>query len=221
MAQYGDYIPRKDGDFLAWAENLLTVSTAKKAAWEIPDAELAALETARAAYHAAYTDAKSPAHNAVQVQLKNSTRKTLEAALRYFVNVRLRYSHAVTDEDRRALALPVRDTVRTPVPPPATHPDFDIDTSELRQLSVRFWDAGSMHRGKPAGVHGAEIRWDYHEGHPASVDELEKSEFETRSPHTLRFDEGDRGKRVYICVRWENSKGEKGPWGEIVEAVIP
>jgi hypothetical protein len=24
-----------------------------------------------------------------------------------------------------------------------------------------------------------------------------------------------------LCPRWENNKGEKGPWGKIVKAIIP
>jgi hypothetical protein len=31
----------------------------------------------------------------------------------------------------------------------------------------------------------------------------------------------DRGKTVYFCLCWENNRGEKGPWSEIVFAVIP
>ena len=29
------------------------------------------------------------------------------------------------------------------------------------------------------------------------------------------------GKTVYFCVRYENAKGEPGPWGPIFSAVIP
>jgi hypothetical protein len=107
------------------------------------------------------------------------------------------------------------------VPPPSTHPDFEIDTAELRQLTIHFRDAGSTHRGKPAGVHGAEICWEFLNAPPEKIEDLKRSEFDTATPHTLRFDESDRGKRVYICLRWENNKGDKGPWGEIMEAIVP
>jgi hypothetical protein len=26
---------------------------------------------------------------------------------------------------------------------------------------------------------------------------------------------------LYICPRWENGKGDKGPWGEIYKAIVP
>jgi hypothetical protein len=53
------------------------------------------------------------------------------------------------------------------------------------------------------------------------VEDLKNSAFDTASPYTFTFDESDRGKALYICPRWENSKGEKGPWGEIGKAIVP
>jgi hypothetical protein len=56
---------------------------------------------------------------------------------------------------------------------------------------------------------------------PKSVDELIHSEFDTHSPLTLKFNEEDRGKSVWMCGRWDNTKGKKGPWSEFYNAVIP
>jgi hypothetical protein len=59
---------------------------------------------------------------------------------------------------------------------------------------------------KPAGQHGAEIRWAMRDTH---------------MPLTFEFDESDRGKTVYFCLGWENTRGEKGPWSEIQSAIVP
>jgi hypothetical protein len=56
---------------------------------------------------------------------------------------------------------------------------------------------------------------------PESINDLANSSFDTRSPFTLTFDETQRGLTVYFCLCWENTRGEKGPWGEIMSAVIP
>lgn len=37
----------------------------------------------------------------------------------------------------------------------------------------------------------------------------------------LKFDEADRGKRVFFCLRWESTINLKGPASEIYSAVIP
>ena len=46
---------------------------------------------------------------------------------------------------------------------------------------------------------------------PASIEALTHSDFDTASPFTLTFDESDRGKRVYFCLRWESNTNLKGP----------
>ncbi|GHU23644.1 hypothetical protein FACS1894164_08500 [Spirochaetia bacterium] len=125
-----------------------------------------------------------------------------------------------TVEDLTSVGLNPRNPP-TPVPSPSTYPNIEIDTSVLRQLSVRFWDTGTIRRGKPQGVHGAEVRWDFSETQIVDPDALTHSEFNTKTPHTLFFSGDKRGKMVYICVRWQNAKGQKGPWGAIIGAVIP
>jgi hypothetical protein len=70
-------------------------------------------------------------------------------------------------------------------------------------------------------VHGVEVRWALLGIAPLSVDELIHSSFDTHSPFTLDFSENDRGKTVWFCLRWENTTGEKGPWSEMMSAIIP
>jgi hypothetical protein len=37
-----------------------------------------------------------------------------------------------------------------------------------------------------------------------------------------RFDfDGESGNTVYFCLRYENSKGQAGPFGPVLQAVIP
>jgi hypothetical protein len=31
---------------------------------------------------------------------------------------------------------------------------------------------------------------------------------------------GDSGKQAFFCTRFENNKGQAGPWGEVVETFI-
>jgi hypothetical protein len=70
-------------------------------------------------------------------------------------------------------------------------------------------------------VHGAEIVWAILPEPPKDISELIHSAFCTASPFRLEFKESDRGKTVYLCVRWENTTGEKGPWTAILSAIIP
>jgi hypothetical protein len=215
------FIPVKDADFLEKMKILLAYAAPRAAGWGISAEKLAELQSLLAAFQTAYDAAQDTNRGSTDVYRKKEARKALEAAARDFANKYLRYNCAVTDDDRRSMGVPPRNTSRAPVPPPSTYPGFDVGTEKLRQLSVRFHDNANLKRGKPRGAHGAEILWEFRETPPESVGDLTHSEFATRSPHILRFDESERGKRVYLCLRWENNRGEKGPWGEIVAAIVP
>ncbi|MDR2361145.1 MAG: hypothetical protein LBD91_00235 [Prevotellaceae bacterium] len=89
-----------------------------------------------------------------------------------------------------------------------TSPDYDIDSGTTRRLTIHFFDQGSRgSKAKPAGQHGAEIRWAILETPPASINDLIRSLFDTHTPFMLEFD--------------ENQRGEKGPWSEIMSTIVP
>jgi hypothetical protein len=144
----------------------------------------------------------------------------LTASFRSFIKAYLAYNPAVSDADRENMGLPLHDGTRTSAPAPTTIPELELDSSVIRQITVHFRDEGSDRRGKPAHVHGVELRWAILDNPPQSVEDLIKSAFDTASPYTFKFDESDRGKVLYICPCWEN-KGDKGPFGEIYKAIIP
>ncbi|GHU33129.1 hypothetical protein FACS1894172_11050 [Spirochaetia bacterium] len=216
-----DYIPHADGAFLDWANTLITYTAGHLSAFKIEQAALTPIQTLFTAYQAKFTAAENPNRGKVDVLAKDEARDALKAAIRPFVKAYLAYNPAVSDTDRESMGLPLHDGTRTPSPAPTTIPELELDSSIIRQISVHFKDAGSERRGKPAHVHGVELRWALRDNPPSSVEDLTKSAFDTASPYTFTFDEAGRGKALYICPRWENGKGDKGPLGEIVKAIIP
>jgi hypothetical protein len=103
-----------------------------------------------------------------------------------------------------------------------TYPDYDIDSGTIRHLILHFYDQGKKKsKAKPPGQHGVEIDWAILDAPPAAIKDLVNSAFDTHTPFTLEFDENERGKTVYFCLRWENTRGQKGPWSEIMSAIIP
>jgi hypothetical protein len=54
-----------------------------------------------------------------------------------------------------------------------------------------------------------------------SIAKRSLSIFDTRTPFTFAFDEFQRGKTVYFCLCGEKTRGEKGPWSEIISVIIP
>jgi hypothetical protein len=89
-------------------------------------------------------------------------------------------------------------------------------------VGIYFFELGSdRKKGKPPGQHGVEIRWAILETPPERWDELVHSEIDTNSPFTLAFERDQRGQKLYFALRWENTRGEKGPWTDIMNVAIP
>jgi hypothetical protein len=88
---------------------------------------------------------------------------------------------------------------------------------------VFFRDITREHkRGKATGQHGVEIlSGKFPEQRVVAREELTTSAFDTRSPYTFEFPSTDTGTYLYLCLRWENSRGEKGPWSKIHRVTIP
>ncbi|MDR2418412.1 MAG: hypothetical protein LBD79_05110 [Treponema sp.] len=220
-----DNVPSGDAAFGVFFENIVNYVNQKTSgtppAWShIPQAESDKLKDAKNAWIAAYEQTKVP-HTPVQTAEKNRVRKSSETFLREFINRFLRYA-PVSNEDRDNMGIHNKKDRRSSVTVPTTSPQLTVDTGTRCRLIIYYKDEKSTRRGKPAGVHGIEVRWAILDHLPESIKELTNSAFDTNPPLTLEFDEQDRGKRVYMSGCWEiEREGEKGPPGAIVEAVIP
>ena len=215
-----DYIPKRDSELVAWSANFTTGVAANASAWGIPPDEVNALQIANDTFAALHAQADSPLKNSVIVAEKNAARKVLEAKIRELAGFRLK-NPIITDADRVALGLHVRDTTPTNIPAPTSRPELDIDVLDFRRLKVIFHDIGSDSKAKPYGVNGAVIIYAVLDAPPADHSVLTRSVLATRTPHTLEFTEEERGKTVYVAISWQNEKGEKGPWSEIESAIVP
>jgi hypothetical protein len=218
-----NYLPNSDHDLLSFSQVFVSYTTAKATIWGIDVVFVTALVVKVTAFQDALTVTDGP-HTTVDTRHKNNTRKELETALREFVNEYIRYNHALTDEDHTALGVKIPDKHRTPAPTPTGIIEFFMKMLAVARLGVVYRDSGSPSKAKPPGVQGAEIRVGITEiGDPPITDpeKLPRSEFSTRTPYTLIFSAEDSGKRAYIAMRWENTRGEKGPWSPIQSAVIP
>jgi hypothetical protein len=191
--------------------------------FKVPQEEYDLLEHEKDVYAQKLQVANADAtHTPLNVLAKNVAKKVLDKHVRRVVKAFLINNPLLTDEDLKLLGLPIHKTTRTPAPVAETAPDFDIDSSIIRRLIIHFFEKDGDHkRGKPAGQHGAEIAWVISDTPPALVKELIHSSFDTRTPFTLEFEENERGQAVYFCLRWENTRGLKGPWSSIQKAIIP
>jgi hypothetical protein len=135
----------------------------------------------------------------------------------------LKNNPLVTNIDLKAMDLPLRPDGRhlEPSPVPLDFPGVKFDTSMIRRIIVSFFALDNLLKAKPKGVHGCEMLWGVFDISVTRLEELTHSAFDTRSPYTITFTDEQRVKHFCFALRWENTRGEKGPWSEIHIAIIP
>jgi hypothetical protein len=158
------------------------------------------------------------------VGAKNDARKAAVGDARQFVKRFLNNNPLVMGADRDCMGLPIYKVGRTSTPVPIEKPDYSVAPLVGSRLAVHFhaYDADKKRsNAKPFGVHGVEIVWAILDAPPTSYDDLIHSVVSTRSPHIFQFDLSDAGKRCYFGLRWQNTRGQAGPWSEIRSAIVP
>ncbi|MDR1374422.1 MAG: hypothetical protein LBJ24_05555 [Treponema sp.] len=222
MAHKHDYVPARDADFDKWFIFLVQYVNAKclDSTWtHIPQAARTELTGARNAWTTAWTNVQGP-HTKVDTEAKNDAKKAAKAVVRPFVNQYLRYE-PVTDEDRTAMGIPNHDTIRTPIGRPGTIPVFTTEVRGIRSITLPFHEEGAKSHAIPYGFDGAVVSWEVSDTPVTDPKKLTRSELATSTPHTLHFEEADRGRTVYIALQWQNEKGEKGDFSAIQTAIVP
>jgi hypothetical protein len=104
---------------------------------------------------------------------------------------------------------------------PLEAPFVRVGTELIAWLRFRFGTNVAHYSGKPHGVRGAEVRWCLGGEKPLSISEMVNVAYATHSPVELEFDEADRGRKVWFCIRWVGTAGEVGPWSAVLFAIVP
>jgi hypothetical protein len=222
MSSGVDYIPRTDGKLLTWAQFLFETLDAKYKAWGIDPLSFGLIyPTLIQAFADALAKLSDPNHGPADTAVKNAAREELVGAIRPYVKEYLEYNHMISDPDRTSIGLPVHDTEPTRVPVPDS---WALPTTEVKGpgvISIYVTDSKSGRRAKPKGVHGYEIGYTISAEPVQHWDELQHSTFSTGNTMEFRFESEKRGLIFSFATRYENSRGEKGPWSETTHVAIP
>ena len=155
-----DWLPSREQDFTdlcrKWKTGLETPATVSVFGWN--QAEVTAVLGTINAFLTALTAYEGDDSSGNRLT-KDEAKDAAKSAMRDFANTSIRYNKRMTDEDRLNYGIRPLDKTATPGTEPRTYPEAETDTSVIRQLTIGFWDSATKKRGKPHGVHGAEIRW--------------------------------------------------------------
>jgi hypothetical protein len=223
MAHHKDYIPESEKDFVPWGINYMLNLTLLVTILKVPPEAVSALGALYNDFETKYSAATNETtRNKLTVAAKNAALKKLKAGIRQLTKEYLISNHLITEEQLLQLGLPVHDTKPTPAQVAKEAPEVDVDTSVSEQVTYLIYQKGAKNRqGKPDDQSGSELVWAILEAPPQDREELTHSEFTTTHTLLVRHKLKDRGKKVYASARWENTRGEKGPWSDIIETVIP
>ena len=229
MSRKSDYIPKGDFHLLDWSKAFSAYAEASHERWGV----LCPCETFNpliADFETKLQKAKSSNSGAVDVKAKNMAKEKLVKEIRVYVQGYVARNPRVTEEDKVAVQLPVYDTTPTNIPPPTSPVEGILAFPATGLVEMRdIRPAGEKTDAKAGygvriyyGIMGTPSETNRFRitERPRTGDDLPHSIF-TRKKRQLFDFTGENGKEVFFCMRYENSKGEAGPWGKIISAFIP
>jgi len=220
-----DYIPESDSGFDGWFLNYKNYIVEKTGGaspeWtHIPAAKVAALTGHWEIWRPAYVKTLGT-HTGDDTLAKNNAGRNAKGFIRPLTAQYLKFE-PVTDEDRLAMGVHIADTHRTSIPVPQTRGVFrKIEALGGQRARLWFQDENEeKSQAIPYGMNGfllfytvaAQKIEDYHA--------LVTTKLMTASPYTHQLDVEAEGKFFSFAGRWQNKKGELGPWSEIHSVAI-
>lgn len=207
-----DYIPRRDAEFLQWSRVFSETISADPTSFGLTAAQAAEYASLHNAYADAFQTSFEPAtRTAPAIVVKNETRSDAEAYARLLVRI-VQATPIVTDEQRSALSITVRDRNPSPVPRPNEAPHAFVDLVRGSTVRVRLRSEESPRRSKPEGVAGAMIYSFVGDTPPDEIHDWAFNGATTRTTTEITFGDGIQpGARVWITACWFNPRAQRGP----------
>jgi hypothetical protein len=216
-----DYLPHGDVPFYEWVKNFLIYVLMYLVKWGLPAGCADRLNELLGKYKLALEVAHDARHSTQDIEKKNEAKEELMAEVRYFVGMYIVYNKNITSDERKVCGLPIYDNTWTPSPDPTT---FPVKKKVVRlaegRIGIYIQDSATGESTKPDGVHGWEILYVVSTQKAMHRDEMTKSTFVTHNPAVLQFDDHQLGMILSFTIRYENTRGVKGPWSEIYYIII-
>ncbi|MDR1332661.1 MAG: hypothetical protein LBK07_11230 [Tannerella sp.] len=131
-------------------------------------------------------------------------------------------SPLVTDANLEDMGFPPRPSGgHSPHPVDKTYIDLNVSPKGNLVIEVAFTNRDTGSSIIPYYLTGAVVYYLVSDKPVTNQNELAFSKLASKSPVDFTFDPADRSRTVSFAGRWQNRRGELGPWSEIVTVVIP
>jgi hypothetical protein len=239
MTSKNDWMPGRRADALAMAANWNSQLALHATEWAVPQADVTALAALTTAAQTALAAVEGADRTEGAVQTCKTAFEALEAKMR---DIKRRYflEPPLTPTDVVNLGLTLPDTTKTEVPPPVDQAGIEVVKWAPHTLGLRLFTQASL-GGDPASNYGIRVYYAPVEpggtgaptarrlagevfvlsAPPESPADLPNSFFTRKQRDTLALPAEASGKACYLAGRYENSKGQPGPFGSLVQANVP
>jgi hypothetical protein len=221
MSTSKDWLPNDREGQLAMAHNWVNILSGKAPSWSVPTDDCTELQTlaAAAADTLAAAQSETTRTPVATAQCREAFRQLVEKMRD--MKKRWFYIPPLDESDLISLGLKIPDSTPTPSGAPTAQVTVETYLVGRHELGVKIvYVTGSA--TDPANK-GYRIWYSVlapGETPPANPDDLRKSFYTKRKKDVIEFDFGDSGKTAFFAVQIEN-EGRKGPWGPLVQALIP
>jgi hypothetical protein len=221
MAKHGDYVPTKESDLIDWLNNFVEKLQTNAAKWQIPQGEMDEIAALTADFKGKHAKCAGPDRSKTLVAEKDAAKAELIARIREMVKFRFN-NPAISDADRVSAGLHAKDKARTPIPVPATR----CLITDLRPLGgfrveIGFQDEATPDsRAIPYGCNGALLNYTWGQEKLSDYGLLTSNKLITDNPWPLQLPPEAEGKFLSVACRWQNNKGELGPWSEVMHIAV-
>ena len=214
-------MPSADGDFSAFANNVVTTVSADPATYGLTPEAIAELTEKVNAWDASYAEKVSQQESAKAATISKDQARYEAAEVIRALNKQIQGDRKVSDAKKADAGFPVYKSTKTPKPIPTKAPIAKIEACAVREHFLRFSDSIDPHsRMRPDGVTGVEI-WVYCGAEvPVDDDQYQMYATSTRMNATVNFNADQAGKTAYYHFRFVNSRGQVGPWSMVYSSTV-
>lgn len=222
------YIPNRDGDALAWAQNFRDKIVADPSTYgltagdgtviaAVVDSYEDAYALGGGTYHAPVNPAtKTPATTAAKVDAKTAMLLVVRPYAQQIAN-----NAGVSNDDKTAVGVNTRTNTPTPIPAPTSVPILGVRAAITGQTTFQYRDSAAVAgKAKPSGAIACDV---FAAASPTPItdpgDLVYVGTF-TKSPFAINWDPSDAGKTAYVAARWKTRRGLVGAFGDIINSVV-
>ncbi|MDR2763180.1 MAG: hypothetical protein LBB88_11290 [Planctomycetaceae bacterium] len=218
MTHSNGFVPRADGEFIAWARTIYNDCSQHASEWVIPPDIIAQLsilvDTASLAFD---VNSDKERRNKASVSAKNAAIVNLRRFLSAFVNT-LEGNQSIPDEAITSMGLrPRHPHAHLPIPVPTDAPVITAIVGQHHDITVY---ASTLQHGHPTEYLKDGKYAGFLLQYKIESETQWQSVISTKLHYTLIFTEAEEGKYILMQGAWVNPRMQNGPWSEQVRELV-